>query len=145
MTNLKRFSVKATAVLAMVTVLAASAVPAQANPNFSFSFNFGNNGGYNGGYVQPRPQVRHCMPNQRILRRLHNQGYTNVRFLNERRDGFPRFRARNGRWIYTLRVNRCNGVIRNVNRRPAPNFRNGPQYPHWNNNRPSFGITFNRN
>lgn len=146
MTNLKRIGVKATAVLAIVTVLAASAVPAQANPNISFSFSFGN-GGYNGGYVQPRPPVQRCMPNQRIINRLHNQGYDDVRFENEYYRGFPQFRARYGRWLYTLQVNRCTGEATVVNR-VRPQVHHNPPQQHWNNRGPrpfgggGFGIFF---
>lgn len=102
------------AVVALVAALGAAA-PAQAHPvtnsgatiSFGFSFGSGNYG------FRTRST---CMDNRTIKRGMLSQGYTNIRFIHERRPNRPKFSAVWDGWRYTMLIDRCTGRATQVRR-----------------------------
>jgi len=95
------------AVVALVAALGAAA-PAQAHPvtnsgaTISFGFSFGT--GSNGFQVHST-----CMDNRAIKRGMQSQGYSDIRFIHERRPNKPKFSAVWDGWRYTMFIDRCTG------------------------------------
>jgi hypothetical protein len=98
-----RFRFLAAAALA-VGLLHVAAPPAQAQLSFGFGFNYNKE---NGDFLFPRL----CILTDRGLRNaIEDQGYEDV-YLNAPIGRHVQARARDGNWIYLLRVNVCTGEI----------------------------------
>jgi hypothetical protein len=103
-----------------------AAAPAMAAP--AFSFNFGINNGtpsFGIGVNSPRPHhggnFNACMSDNQVVRALGHQGYDRVRLTHSDRRQVNAT-AENGRYRYVLRVNRCDGSVRVVDRSPMHRF-----------------------
>jgi hypothetical protein len=89
--------------MAMVAVLA-SAAPAQAQLSFGFGFDYDDE---DENFIIPRL----CILTDRGIRNaIEDEGYQDVS-LNVPNGRFVQARARDGNWIYLLRVNVCTGEI----------------------------------
>ncbi len=92
-----------------------AAAPAQAHPvtssgaTFSFGFSFGTGGG---GFRDHS----NCMDNRAIKRGMLSQGYSDIRFINERHPDKPKFSAVWDGWRYTMLIERCTGRATQVRR-----------------------------
>lgn len=99
-----------------------AAAPAQAaNVAFTFSFGTPNVQVYTTNqpyvYVQQQPQVvQACLTNREIIRGLKDQGYRDVEYVGEARYGHPIFSFWSSGWVYQAQVDRCTGVVSNVQR-----------------------------
>ena len=123
MTSLfKTFKAGGRAAVVALAVGAASivAVPAPVMAQ-SFSFEFpiaGGEGNFSFGIGRDGVRVRRaCMTNNEIRRGLRDEGWSDIRFID--RDGnWVRVVAEwddNGRY-YTMRINRCTGKVRDIER-----------------------------
>lgn len=127
MTSTTNFKTTARAALAAFVIGSASlaAMPAQAQgtANFGFSFNSGNGlsfsiteGQGQRKSVKKKRHQRACLNNQSIRRDLRNSGFRNISF-NNGNNNRVRVSAVRGRWVYKLRVNRCNGNVATLDRK----------------------------
>ncbi|MCB1517539.1 MAG: hypothetical protein KDJ19_07995 [Hyphomicrobiaceae bacterium] len=122
-TNIKRGLLAAGVAIAG---LGLAAVPAQAaNLSFTFSFGTPNLQVYSTNqphvYVQQAPQpVRTCLTNREIIRGLKDQGYRDVEYVSENIYGHPIFSFWSSGWVYQAQVDRCTGVVSNVERVSQP-------------------------
>ena len=127
MTSIKTLKTTTRAALAAIIIGAAgvSAMPAQAaQTNFGISFNTGNGlsiflgeGPHRRNFDNrwDRDFHRACLGNREIRRSLRHYGYHNIRFGKQHRNKV-RVIAVRGRWVHTLRVNRCNGRVAVIDR-----------------------------
>jgi hypothetical protein len=103
MTGLRQLAA-ATAVTVVLATGVGAATPALAQLSFGFGFNF-DHGDHH--FVFPRL----CILTDRGLRNaIEDQGYEDV-YLNAPIGRYVQARAREGSWIYLLRVNVCTGEI----------------------------------
>ncbi len=104
--------------------LTAAPALAQSGPAFNFQLDLGNGsvefGTQERGGFYEGDDFRRCLSDRQIRRGLRAHGFDNV---DIRRDiGRNRVEARGtyGRWLYSMRVNRCSGRVDRVERlRPA--------------------------
>lgn len=127
MTSTSKIKSTARAALAALVISSAAvtAMPAQAAgpANFGFSFNSGNglsffitDGQHQRQLGKKHKQVRRaCLTNQQIRRDLRHSGFHNIKF-NKNNGKKVRVTAVRGRWVYKLRVNRCNGNVATLDR-----------------------------
>lgn len=82
-----------------------TAMPAQAQPSFSFEFNIGGD----------RIKQRHCLTDRQVRRFLRWQGFEEIRFTD--RDGrYVTVRAERGRRDYRVTVDTCRARIVDIDR-----------------------------
>lgn len=100
--------------LGATALTATPPVQAQSGPSFSFrleldggSFRFG---------IDDHERRRFCLTDRQIRRGLRAHGFTQVRFVAELGRNRVEVRARFGRWVYRMRVNRCTGRVDRVQR-----------------------------
>ena len=82
-----------------------TAMPAQAQPSFSFEFQIGGD----------RFKQRHCMTDNQVRRLLRWQGYREIRFT-DRRGRIVQVRAERGRRDFRITVDTCRGRIIDIDR-----------------------------
>jgi hypothetical protein len=95
-----------------------TAMPAMAqSPNFSFQFGIDGGGGNFSFGIGKRGERfrRDCLSNNEIRRGLRREGFDDIRFL-DRRGRTVDVIAEQRRWVYRLRVNRCTGAVRILDR-----------------------------
>lgn len=82
-----------------------TALPAQAQPSFSFEFNIGGD----------RFHQRYCLTDKQVRRFLRWQGYDQIRFID--RDGrYITVRAERGRRDFRITVDTCRARIVDIDR-----------------------------
>jgi hypothetical protein len=82
-----------------------TAMPAQAQPSFSFEFNIGGD----------RFHQRYCLTDRQVRRLLRAHGYREIRFI-DRSGRIVEVRAERGRRDYRITVDTCRGRIIDIDR-----------------------------
>lgn len=100
------------AILVATTVLGAAA-PAQA-ANFSFSLNFGNGGIH---FNKKGFRFDRCDTNREIRQKLRQRGFRAISFHGGR-GNWVRVKADGYRFEFVWRINRCNGKVYELSRKP---------------------------
>ncbi|MDP1729638.1 MAG: hypothetical protein Q8L54_00360, partial [Devosia sp.] len=109
------------AVVALVLGAASvTAMPAmaQSEPSFNFRLGIGSGGGFDFG-IESRSRdfdrLRFCLTNNQIRRGLRDYGFRDIEIVRDNRQRVEVI-ARYGRAWYRLRVSRCTGEVRVIER-----------------------------
>ena len=139
-TMLKTLKTGGRAAIVALTLGAATltAMPAaQAQPSFSFNFGLGGTGdpslsfGINSGKKGDRGFRLACLSDRQIIRGLDNAGFTRIRIGDSLGRNRIEVFARYDGSLYSMRVNRCTGVVDRIERIRRSNNGGG------------FGLQFN--
>lgn len=108
--------------------------PAMAQPSFNFSIELDGGGLKFRGDDRDRDH-RFCLTNREIRRGLRAHGFRDIDIVRERSRNRVEVIARFGRSWYLMRVNRCTGDVRIIERIRRGGFPRGPGG--------GFGLQFN--
>lgn len=108
---------RATALAAIMGMVALSAVPAMAQgPSLAFGLFFGGGDESRDGFY---PERAMCLTDYQIRKSIAAEGYSNI-YLNVPNNKRIQVRATKGDWVYLLRFNYCTDRIESRERlRPA--------------------------
>lgn len=126
-TALSRFKTagRAAVVAAVLGATSLTAMPVQAQPSFNFHLQIPGGGGeiqrHQGGgefgtYHHDDDWRYRCLTNREIRRGLARYGFRHVEIVRELRRNRVVVHATHGRWLYSMRVNRCTGEVDRVRR-----------------------------
>lgn len=130
--NLIRQTSRAAVLAVVLAGTALSAVPAQAAPNLSggFSLDVKPQGGDQKQLQQfkkkqfgPNDFFNWCLTDKQIRKGLINYGFDDVDIVARLSKNRVRVEASYGNWYYSMRINRCSGVVDRIKK----------LYPVWDN------------
>lgn len=155
MTAKNTFTKTARAAVAALIIGAASisAVPAAqaGNNNLSFGLSFNSGGGVSLSiagsdnhrvHAKRRQGRRHCNSDWQIRSGLRDHGFSNIHFVQERR-GNIKIQAQRGRWVYSMRVDRCDGQVSRIRKEHRIRRSNRSNSGQRFNNHNGFNLQWN--